>query len=216
MPDESARFVTIDDMSRAALLIVDVQNDFCPGGALAAPGGAAIVPALNRHLADARARHMPVYASRDWHPAETTHFKAFGGTWPPHCVQGTEGAAFHSALELPADTIVVSKGDVSDREGYSAFDGHTEEGRSLADDLRARDIDQLFVGGIATDYCVKQTVLDATSRGLRVTVLTDAITGIDVHPGDSARAVDEMRAAGANLATSSRDEPSTQETARDR
>ncbi len=189
-------------MPLAALLIVDVQNDFCPGGALAAPGGAAIVPSLNRYIAQARARRLPIYASRDWHPAQTTHFKEFGGMWPPHCVQQSSGAAFHPDLRLPPETAVVSKGDVADREGYSAFDGHTDEGRSLADDLRARDIDQLFVGGIATDYCVRQTVLDALTEGFRVAVLADAVTGIDVHAGDAARALEEMRAAGAEIATS--------------
>ena len=189
-------------MGRAALLIVDVQNDFCPGGALAAPGGAAIVPALNRYIADARARGSTIVASRDWHPSETTHFVAKGGKWPPHCVQDTPGAAFHSALRLPRDTTIVSKGDAGDREGYSACEGHTVDGRSLADNLRAHDIDRLFVGGIATDYCVKHTVLDALANGFHVTVLTDAITGIDVTPGDATRAVDAMQAAGATLATS--------------
>jgi nicotinamidase/pyrazinamidase len=190
----------MEDMSRGALLIVDVQNDFCPGGALAAPGGAAIIPALNQHIADAGARGLAIYASRDWHPLRTTHFKDFGGPWPPHCVQGTAGAAFHPALELPADVTIVSKGDVSDREGYSAFDGHTQAGRALADDLRSHGIDQLFVGGIATDYCVRQTVLDAVKEGFQVTVLPDAITGIDVHAGDSERALAEMRSAGAHIA----------------
>jgi len=188
-------------VARAALLIVDVQNDFCPGGALAAPGGAAIVPVLNRYIADARAGQMPVYASRDWHPSTTKHFKAFGGAWPVHCVQNTTGAAFHPALALPPDATIVSKGDRPDREGYSAFDGHTADGRPLADDLRAHAVDELFVGGIATDYCVKETVLDALTNGFRVTVLPDAITGIDVDPGDADRALDEMRAAGAKVAT---------------
>jgi len=187
------------DMSSAALLIVDVQNDFCPGGALPAPGGAAIVPALNRHIAEARARGEAIYASRDWHPANTTHFEAFGGRWPPHCVQGMPGAAFHPALALPTEAIVITKGDAADREGYSAFDGHAADGRPLADDLRARHIDQLYVGGIATDYCVKQTVLDALRHGFHVTVLGDAVTGIDVQPGDADRALGEMRAAGATI-----------------
>lgn len=189
-------------MPRPALLIVDVQNDFCPGGALAAPGGAAIVPALNQHIADARARKIAIYASRDWHPVRTIHFQGFGGTWPPHCVQDTPGAAFHPELALPRDATVISKGDSADREGYSAFDGHTVEGRSLAEDLRARGIDQLFVGGIATDYCVRQTVLDAVKHGLRVTLLSNAIAGIDATPGAADRAIDEMKAAGAKLATS--------------
>jgi nicotinamidase/pyrazinamidase len=187
-------------MSSAALLIVDVQNDFCPGGALPAPGGAAIVPALNRHIANAQARGEVIYASRDWHPAQTMHFKAFGGPWPPHCLQRTAGAAFHPALALPVETIVISKGDAADRDGYSAFDGHTAEGRPLADDLRARGLDRLFVGGIATDYCVRQTVLDALKQGFSVTVLSDAVTGIDVQPGDADRALEEMRTAGAKIA----------------
>jgi nicotinamidase/pyrazinamidase len=184
-------------VSRSALLIVDVQNDFCPGGALAAPGGERILPALNRYIAEARRRGMPVYASRDWHPPVTTHFKAFGGEWPPHCVQHTHGAEFHPSLDLPRDAIVISKGDVADRPGYSAFDGRTADGRALADELRARGIDTLHVGGIATDYCVKQSVLAALAAGFRVAVLADAVTGIDVHPGDADRALDEMQHAGA-------------------
>jgi nicotinamidase/pyrazinamidase len=186
-------------MTKAALIIVDVQNDFCPGGALEARGGAAIVPVLNRYLADARRSGDTIYASRDWHPMDTRHFKIHGGLWPPHCVQYTAGAEFHPDLALPPDAIVISKGDVSDREGYSAFDGHTAEGRTLADDLRARHIDELRVGGIATDYCVKETVLDALREGFRVTVLSDAVTGIDVEPGDTKRALDAMRTAGAEI-----------------
>jgi nicotinamidase/pyrazinamidase len=188
-------------MVKAALIVVDVQNDFCPGGALAAPGGAAIVPVLNRYLAEAHTSGVTIYASRDWHPTNTRHFKAHGGLWPPHCVQRTPGAAFHPALALPPDAIVISKGDTPDREGYSAFEGHTVEGRPLADDLRARHIDELRIGGIATDYCVKETVFDALRHGFRVTVLSDAITGIDVEPGDAQRALDAMRAAGAEIAT---------------
>jgi nicotinamidase/pyrazinamidase len=184
----------------AALLIVDVQTDFCPDGALPAPGGDRILPALNRYLADAREREMPVYASRDWHPAVTTHFKAYGGEWPPHCVQGTAGAQFHPGLKLPADAIVISKGDSPDRSGYSAFDGHTPRGTALLDDLRDRRIDRVYVAGIATEYCVKATVLDALRFGLRVSMLPDAIAGIDVQPGDADRALEEMSNAGAESA----------------
>jgi nicotinamidase/pyrazinamidase len=183
-----------------ALLIVDVQTDFCPDGALPAPGGDRILPALNRYLADAREREMPVYASRDWHPAVTTHFKAYGGEWPPHCVQGTAGAQFHPGLKLPADAIVISKGDSPDRSGYSAFDGHTPQGTALLDDLHERRIDRLYVAGIATEYCVKATVLDALRFGLRVSMLPDAIAGIDVQPGDADRALEEMSNAGAERA----------------
>ncbi len=186
--------------AREALLIVDVQRDFCRGGALAAPQADDIVPALNRHIADARARGIPIYASRDWHPAITTHFEAYGGQWPPHCVQGTEGAEFHPQLDLPRDTIVVDKGGDPARPGYSAFDGVTPAGRRLLDDLRARQIDHVSVAGLTTDYCVKETVLDARRGGLAVTVLADAIAGINVQPGDADRALVEMAAAGATIA----------------
>lgn len=186
--------------TKAALLIVDVQKDFCPGGALAAPGGDAIIPALNRHLAEARAHGIAVYASRDWHPKVTSHFKEYGGEWPPHCVQSTAGAQFHADLKLPADTIVVSKGDDAGKPGYSAFDGHTAHGRTLLADLRDRNIGVVYIGGIATDYCVKATALDALQAGLQVRILSDAITGIDLRPGDAVRALDEMSRAGARVA----------------
>ena len=185
---------------REALLIVDVQRDFCDGGALAAPHADDILPALNRHIAEAHARGLPIYASRDWHPPVTSHFEAYGGEWPPHCVEGTPGAEFHPQLELPAETIVISKGSDPSRPGYSAFDGRTDTGRSLMDDLRARRIESVAVAGLTTDYCVKETVLDARRGGLDVTVLADAIAGINAKPGDADRALAEMTAAGARIA----------------
>ena len=185
--------------AKAALIVVDVQKDFCPGGALAAPGGDHIIAALNRHLAEAREHEMPVYASRDWHPAVTSHFKEYGGEWPPHCVQGSAGAQFHGDLKLPADAVIVSKGDDPARPGYSAFDGHTTAGKTLLHDLRDRHVTRLYVTGIATDYCVKATVLDALQAGFDVNVLRDAITGIDVNPGDTDRALDEMSRGGARI-----------------
>jgi len=185
--------------THSALVVVDVQRDFCPGGALAAEGGERILPALNRHLDEARANRLTIYATRDWHPERTSHFKAFGGEWPPHCIQGTPGAEFHPGLHLPAGTIIVSKGMDPEHPGYSAFDGHTPDGATFLADLRARGIDRLSVAGIATDYCVKQTVLDARREGLEVTVLLDAVTGIDAHAGDVAKALEEMSAAGAQL-----------------
>jgi len=187
---------------KAALLVVDVQNDFCPGGALGVPGGDRIIPAVNRHIAEAAARGMPVYATRDWHPVVTTHFKEYGGEWPPHCVQNTEGAKFRPDLKLPADAIVVSKGDDPARQGYSAFDGHTEAGKPLLRDLRDRDVNRIYVTGLATDYCVKETAIDAIEAGLEVRVLDDAIAGIDVHPGDITRALDDISRAGAKLTAS--------------
>ena len=188
--------------TNAALLVVDVQRDFCPGGALAVAHGDRVVPVLNRCLADAMRQRLRVYASRDWHPAVSDHFAAYGGPWPPHCVQHTDGALFHPDLELPASTIVITKGDDPREHGYSAFDGHTADGRSLLEDLRAHQIDQVYIGGLATDYCVRTSVLDARRAGLWAAVLTDAITGIDVRPGDCDRALEEMSAAGAHVTTS--------------
>jgi nicotinamidase/pyrazinamidase len=185
-----------------ALIVVDVQRDFCSGGALPAPGCDRIFPALVRYVSEARELGMPIYASRDWHPAVTTHFRMYGGEWPPHCVQGTPGAEFHPALRLPASAVVVTKGDDPARHGYSAFEGHTEDGFPFLRDLLNRRIDVLYVTGLATDYCVKQTTLDALRAGLRVIVLTDAIAGIDARPGDVDRALLEMSRAGADLATS--------------
>jgi len=185
---------------QSALLITDVQNDFCASGALPVPDCERILPALNRHLSDAQARGLPIYASRDWHPEKTVHFKAHGGEWPPHCVQDSAGAEFHPALKLPPDTVVISKGDDPAEHGYSSFEGHTPEGKAFLDELHARGIDHLYVSGIATDYCVRATVLDALESGVRVTLLTDAIAGIDAKPGDVDRAMDEMRKHGADVA----------------
>ena len=142
---------------------------------------------------------MPVYASRDWHPAVTTHFKAYGGPWPPHCVQGSEGARFHPDLILPADVTVVTKGDDPQQPGYSALEGHASHGKSLTDDLRGRGIAHLYIAGIATEYCVKVSALDALRAGFRVTLLPDAVAGIDVHPGDADRALEELIKSGAHV-----------------
>jgi nicotinamidase/pyrazinamidase len=182
-----------------ALIVVDVQVDFCPGGALPARDGHRIVPAVNRYIAEGQRLGMPVYASRDWHPAVTTHFKAYGGEWPPHCVQNTEGARFHPDLELPPDTIVISKGEDPERAGYSAFDGRTPDGRPLLTDLRDRRIETIYVAGLTAEYCVKQTMADALKAGLRAVALTDAIAGINAQPGDADRALDEIRTAGGEL-----------------
>ncbi len=188
-----------DNRERTALLVVDVQRDFCAGGSLEARGADAILPALNRHLEDAHALGLPVYASRDWHPPVTTHFAQFGGEWPPHCVMDTPGAEFHPALRLPPETIVISKGGDPKKPGYSAFDGETHEGTPLIDDLRRRRISHLYVMGLTTEYCVRLTTLDALRAGFRVSVLSDAIAGIDQHEGDARRAELDMQQAGAEL-----------------
>lgn len=186
---------------RAALLVVDVQLDFCPGGALPVPDGDHVVPQLNRYLELFNQKSVPIFASRDWHPEQSRHFREQGGIWPTHCVQGSSGADFHPGLRLPEGTIVISKGMSSWDDGYSALQGVTENGTPLAMLLRRMELDRLYVGGLATDYCVKESVLEALKEGFAVTVLTDAVRGVDVKPGDSVRALGEMVAAGADQAT---------------
>ena len=184
-----------------ALIIIDVQNDFCPGGSLAVTGGDEVVPILNQYIEQFTQARLPIFATRDWHPENTRHFKIHGGLWPPHCVQGTKGAGFRADLALPDDTVIVSAGTAPDEEGYSGFDGKDENGAGLADLLRARGIERIFVGGIATDYCVRETVLDARKHGFKVVLLEDAVRGVNLRPGDSERAIAEMVRAGASTAT---------------
>jgi nicotinamidase/pyrazinamidase len=175
-----------------ALLIVDVQNDFCPGGALAVPHGDEVVPVLNRYAElFASAEGMLVY-TRDWHPAQHCSFKPYGGIWPVHCVQGTRGAAFHPELSIPLKAEVTSKGWNPKVEAYSCF-----QGSYLKDYLEAGNVRTVWIGGLATDYCVKSTVLDAIEAGFAVRLLEDAVRGVDLKPGDSKRALAEMLARGA-------------------
>jgi nicotinamidase/pyrazinamidase len=190
------------DSATEALLIVDVQNDFCAGGALAVPEGDAVVPVVNRLARGVAARGGLVFASRDWHPRQTTHFSAMGGPWPVHCVAGTPGAQFHPGLQLPDGTLVVTKGEDPGDHGYSAFEGSLPDGVPLEAALRARGVERLLVAGLATDYCVKHSALDALGAGFAVTVVEDAVRGVEVHPGDTRDALDALRAAGAGLATS--------------
>ena len=184
-----------------ALLIVDVQNDFCPGGALPVQSGDRVVPVLNAYIERFTRLGLPVYASRDWHPAETRHFQARGGPWPAHCVQGTAGAEFHPGLKLPRTAHIITKGTSSEDHGYSAFEGVTEQGGELAAALKNAGIRTLYVGGLATDYCVHTSVMDARVADFAVVLLLDAVRGIDVQEGDVARALDEMVRAGARTAT---------------
>lgn len=188
-------------MADTALLIVDVQNDFCPGGALPVPEGDQVVPVLNRAIERFQRAGALIIASRDWHPEKSTHFAAYGGQWPVHCVQNTEGAVFHPDLRLPDDAIIVSKGMGENEDAYSAFDARTEEGTPLEDLLRAKGVQRLVVGGLATDYCVRASVLGALERGFEVLVLQDAVRGVDVQPGDSEKAIAEMQSKGAKLVT---------------
>ncbi len=184
-------------MSRKpALLVVDVQNDFCPGGALAVRDGDAIVPRVNRTIELFERRGLPVLATRDWHPPVTKHFKEFGGAWPAHCIQGTKGARFHPDLRLPKDARILSKGMDPEQDSYSGFQAYNGEGRDLESVVRDLGVDEIFICGLATDYCVRATTLDAMRRGIRIRVLGDAIKGVDVKPGDSEAAIREMRDAG--------------------
>jgi nicotinamidase/pyrazinamidase len=178
-----------------ALVIVDVQHDFLPGGALGVPGGDEVVPVLNRYLDLARSRALPVFATRDWHPGNHCSFAPRGGPWPPHCVAGTPGAAIDERLALPRDAVVVSKATAADAEAYSGFGG-----TDFAQRLRERGVKRLLVGGLATDYCVLNTVLDGLAEGFDVLVLGDAIRAVDVKPGDGAQALAKMQQAGATIA----------------
>jgi nicotinamidase/pyrazinamidase len=189
--------MTLTPEPDSALLIVDVQNDFCPGGSLAVAGGHEVVPVLNRFAEAFAAAGCLVIADRDWHPGRTTHFVQFGGAWPPHCVQGTPGAEYHRDLMLPPETVHVVKGMGAEEDAYSVFQGRDASGRSFEAVLGEHGIRKLYVGGLATDYCVRHTVLDARKAGLEVVVLEDAVRGVNVEPGDADRALEEMRAAGA-------------------
>jgi nicotinamidase/pyrazinamidase len=179
-----------------ALIIVDVQNDFLPGGSLAVPQGDAVVPVLNRYAAAFEAKGLPVYATRDWHPPGHCSFREQHGPWPPHCVAGSPGAEFAPALRLPPRTTVISKATTPERDAYSGFEGTDLDAR-----LRAARIRRVFVGGLATDYCVLNSVRDALKHGYRTFLLTDAIRAVDVRPGDGARADAEMRRLGAHPLT---------------
>jgi nicotinamidase/pyrazinamidase len=176
-----------------ALVIVDFQNDFCPGGALAVPDGDAIAARLNE-LAGSGEYHV-VIATRDWHPPDHGSFAEQGGPWPVHCVAGTPGAELHHALDPTPIHAVVDKGRHPRAEGYSGF-----EDTSLASLLRERDVDHVTVVGLATDYCVKHTALDALREGFSVTVDSTATRGVEVEPGDSERALEAVRTAGASVA----------------
>jgi nicotinamidase/pyrazinamidase len=182
------------DSRTDALIVVDVQRDFCPGGALAVPRGDEVIPVINRLLA---LTDWLTVATRDWHPADHCSFTAQGGVWPPHCVAETDGADFHPALDRSRIRHVVSKAVTRDAEAYSGF-----QGTDLAALLASHGIRRAFVCGLATDYCVKATALDARRARLEVVVIEDAIRGVEVNPGDCAKAMDEMRASAVVLARS--------------
>jgi nicotinamidase/pyrazinamidase len=186
---------------KPALLILDVQNDLCPGGAYPVPGGDMVVPSLNRYIKLFLGAKLPIIATCEWHPAESQHFKEFGGLWPTHCVAETDVAKFRADLRLPPTTIAIYKGMDPGTDAYSAFDGVGSDGRPFADILAQQQIRELYVGGLATDHCVKETVLLARQAGLSVRVLSDAVRGRDLLPGDTMKALDEMMQRGAEMTT---------------
>jgi nicotinamidase/pyrazinamidase len=181
------------------LLLVDPQNDFCPGGSLPVADGDAVIPVLNTWAAAAEPAGVSIFVTRDWHPARTTHFKDYGGVWPAHCVMGTRGAEFHPELRLPHAAVVVSKGMGEAEDAYSAFQARDGAGLPLVTLLRQRGVRHLYVMGLATDYCVKASVLDGISDAFQVTVVREGVRAVNLQPRDGDQALDDMRAAGADI-----------------
>ena len=174
------------------LVVVDVQNDFLPGGALAVPHGNEVIPVLNHYIAFFERDRLPIFATRDWHPPDHCSFRSQGGPWPEHCVRFSPGAELSSQLKLPPSTTIISKPSFSDKETYSPF-----EGTDFEQTLRQVNASRLFVGGLATDYCVLNTVLGARQRGFAVCLLLDAVRAVNVQPDDGKKAQEQMQRVGA-------------------
>jgi nicotinamidase/pyrazinamidase len=183
---------TIRTQRGDALILVDVQNDFLPGGKLGVPRGDEVVPVLNRYVDAFHARKLPIYATRDWHPPNHCSFAPQGGAWPPHCIAGTPGATFAANLRLPPETIVISKALRAEQDAYSGFEGTDLDAR-----LKHAGVHRMFVGGLATDYCVLNTVRDARKLGYEVFLLTDGSRAVNVQPDDGRKAEEEMQRLGA-------------------
>jgi len=180
-----------------ALIVVDMQNDFMPGGALPVPDGDSIIPVLNSYIKLFEEKEQPVFFTRDWHPKNHISFKENGGIWPPHCIQNTEGAKFHPELYMPQDNrFIISKGTSPDFDAYSGF-----QGTILKELLEERGIKRVFIGGVATDYCVKNTAYGGINLGFQVFILEDGVKGVDVKRGDSERALEFLLEKGAVLTT---------------
>lgn len=179
-----------------ALVIVDLQNDFLPGGSLPVPEGEQVIPVLNGYIERFVNRGLPIFATRDWHPKNHSSFTAQGGPWPEHCVIGSKGAEFASDLQLPDSVQIISAGADVEKDGYSAF-----ETPSCKQQLDSAGVRRLFIGGLATDYCVLNTVCDALALQYQVVLLTDAVRAINVQPEDGEKAIDEMVEKGAEPAT---------------
>ena len=184
----------MEKYKKKALIVVDVQNDFCPGGSLAVANGDEVIAPLNKLIEEFLDRGEPVFKSRDWHPATAKHFAAYGGIWPIHCVQNTPGAEFRAGLLDDPRITIISKGIDESADGYSAFDG-----TNLVQILRDQGVEEVWVGGLATDYCVKHTVLDALQQGFEVRALADAMRPVNLNPNDGTQAIEQMRQAGAEI-----------------
>lgn len=187
-----------EKLAHSALILVDIQNDFCPGGALAVQNGDEVVEVVN-HI-------MPqfsfVVATQDWHTTDHISFKAQGGLWPPHCVQNSFGAQLHTGLHLKSIDLKFHKAFKTDTDSYSGFDGVDAEGRSLIEVLKARKISRVFITGLATDYCVKETARDALKNGFEVYLVTDAMRAVNLNENDGEKALQELKNAGAHLISS--------------
>ena len=184
-------------MVKEALLVIDVQNGFCPGGSLAVTDGDKVVDPINAAIKHAKENDMPILFSRDWHPEKTTHFEK----WPPHCIQGTKGAEFHPDLDT-AGGVVFSKGMDPEEDSYTAFDGINNKGQKLEEYLQQAQVLRLFVAGLATDYCIRASALDALAKGFDTVILSDAIKAVNIKPDDGEKALNEMTNAKAKVATS--------------
>jgi nicotinamidase/pyrazinamidase len=184
--------------SHDALVLVDIQNDFCPGGALAVERGDEVVEVVNRLMP----RFPLVISTQDWHPPNHISFKDRGGPWPPHCVQGTRGAELHPAVNLEPISHYLRKASTPDKDDYSEFQGKDDQGRSLDQVLKGHKVKRLYVAGLATDYCVLATVLDGLKLGYEVNAVTDGMRAVNVEPDDGLKALRQMSKAGARLVTS--------------
>jgi len=176
------------------LLVVDIQNDFCPGGALGVKEGDKVIPLLNDWAAAAESARVPIFATRDWHPENHISFHDRGGPWPPHCIQGSKGAEFHPDLRLPRNAQIISKATDLDKDAYSAFGG-----TDLSDRLHRLGVQRIWIGGLAQDYCVRETSLDALKEGFEVHVITNATRPVNVNPEDGQRALEAILNAGGIL-----------------
>ena len=184
-------------MNETALIIVDVQNDFCDNGSLPVPNAEQIIPGINKIIEYFHSSFLPVYATRDWLPIDHCSFKSNGGLWPMHCVQQTKGSQIHPELLIDNRVTIIDKGADKDKEAYSGFDG-----TDFSQELRKKNISKVIITGLATDYCINWTTIGALNNGFSATVISDLIRGIDLKPGDCKNAINEMSKSGAKFINS--------------